>query len=1259
MFSTIDEGIISLKQKALSNLHLKTEIQLTGTLAHIKEKSFVINSEVSFWLAEEKKIPKVLLLQGTAGSGKTQFCQNLEKQLWSKYDDYKVIPLYISLASLKNPISYAIEESLENIGFNQRQIAVLKKEYNFVFILDGYDELYEFRNLHFSNKLSEWHAKTIITCRSEALYFINDYEKYFVPFYRNRRLTIGLQQITINSLSSIQIEEFVTSYVKEDSSVISYPELTMVPGLLPLIETPLLLKAILSTPKHSFSQFKDFYNKVIETRFLWQEQKLKAYDLIDKQADFKVYFWEYCTSLARVMLEHQTNTIAYSQTNPSLFDSSVEESIWWKFFNKDHKIQLIYSGCPLKKSTLNYVKFMDDCLIDYFATYINPHKEQDMFPRSMPVERDETLAQEIEFTRIVIPIIARKLFTKEEIKVQQLADRIVESESFKKSLFNYIELSKTDKHFAIAAANAITGLNNAKISFSGMDFKGISIPEADLSQAILDYTNLEGSDLSSVKLKTAWLRGASLKRSNMDGVYFGELAYISSPNKVNCSVYSPNQQYFAVASNNEIKIYKVNTLTNSLKLDQTFTVLATPDSVNNINPDSDNLWLASGNDENINRIQNRSTQSQTIVVPIPTVYSIIFSSNAQWLASGNSDNTVRVWNLADSTSNKLLTDHTDSVYSVAFSRNNQWLASGSADNTVRLWDLVNPANNQILIGHTHSIYSVAFSYNNQWLASGSSDNTIRIWDLIDFANKQTLTGHTNWVRSVAFSPDNQWLASGSIDKTVRLWSLVDSSSNQILTCHTRPVCSVTFSSDNQWLASGSYDNTVRLWNLKDCSNNQTLAGHTDIVLSVIFSPNNQWLASGSYDNTVRFWNLMDLLSRKNLTVHAHWTLSVAFSPDNQWIASGSSDNMIHLWNLTNTTINRTLVGHTHSVYSVAFSSDNQWLASGNYDSTGQSDNAVRLWNLIDSRNNKMLIGHTSWVLSVAFSPNNQWLASGGADNTIRLWNLVDLTHNQTLTGHTKWVRSVTFSSDNQWLASGGYDNTVHLWNLVKPSKNQTLTDHTSLVVSVAFSHNTEWLASGSYDKTIRIWNLIDPICNQTLTGHTKPVISVAFSHNNQWLASGGHDHFIYIWALAGTNLTNYTWNKILNVQTGISTYSLTYSFVSNHVLLASGGSDDSVRLWEQQYDKLHLIWTSCQTVLCADQTDITSTQLSINNFELLKQRGAIGEPIIKDELASLSSETNPLLFSNPYLLPSNAASSDSNINQSLATDFATKCRLTS
>jgi Pentapeptide repeats (8 copies) len=99
-----------------------------------------------------------------------------------------------------------------------------------------------------------------------------------------------------------------------------------------------------------------------------------------------------------------------------------------------------------------------------------------------------------------------------------LAEIVKEDSSFKEQLFSKIQLSKSDPHMAMIAANAISILNLAKISFSGRDFRGIRIPGACLGEAILANVDLREADLQGANLSKAVLSGALL-----DGAFLSQV----------------------------------------------------------------------------------------------------------------------------------------------------------------------------------------------------------------------------------------------------------------------------------------------------------------------------------------------------------------------------------------------------------------------------------------------------------------------------------------------------------------------------------------------------------------------------------------------------------------------------------------------------------------------------------------------------------------------------------------------------------------
>ena len=73
-------------------------------------------------------------------------------------------PVFINLPSLKDPVTN-LQEHLQNLRFSETEIAALQQE-KLLFIMDGYDELRNYKNLYQLNGLSKWNVKIVITCRS-------------------------------------------------------------------------------------------------------------------------------------------------------------------------------------------------------------------------------------------------------------------------------------------------------------------------------------------------------------------------------------------------------------------------------------------------------------------------------------------------------------------------------------------------------------------------------------------------------------------------------------------------------------------------------------------------------------------------------------------------------------------------------------------------------------------------------------------------------------------------------------------------------------------------------------------------------------------------------------------------------------------------------------------------------------------------------------------------------------------------------------
>jgi len=688
---------------------------------------------------------------------------------------------------------------------------------------------------------------------------------------------------------------------------------------------------------------------------------------------------------------------------------------------------------------------------------------------------------------------------------------------------------------------------------------GARIAGANLRGAILDNTNLEGADLSNATLAGAWLHGTNFKNALLAGIKLGEYPSLLLKDRVYSCCYSRDGRLLAVAAGNNVEIYEAS----SRRLLQT---LASPSRVT----------------------------------------SVHFSPDGTRLASGGHDNTVKLWSVVSGELERTLAGHKNYVNSVHFSPDGMRLASGSKDKTVKLWSVGSGELERTLVGHEHGVTSVQFSPDERHLASGSHDNTVKLWSVGNGTLERTLAGHTSLVESVHFSPDGTRLASGSLDKTVKLWSVSSGTLERTLAGHMGAVTSAHFSPDGARLALGGWDKTVKLWSVGSGTLERTLVGHMSAVTSLHFSPDGTRLASGSEDKTVKLWSVDGGQLERALTGHTSFVESVHFSPDGTRVASGSlSKKTVELWSADSGELERTFAGHKSYVNSVHFSPDGTRVASGS------GDNTVKLWSVSSGELERTLAGHTEYVESVHFSPDGTRVASGSGDKTVKLWSVGSGTLERTLAGHTEYVESVHFSPDGTRLASGSFDRTVKLWSASSGESERTLAGHEHGVSSVQFSPDGTRVASGSFDKTVKLWLVESGELERTLAGHMGGVISLHFSPDGQSLVSAGRDHTLRVWDRLESK-----WGTEFSQLTTLSSNANSISIKQHgdEVLLVSGHDDGSVRCWKliQRDNKpyLQLEWSTSQNALLSQDTDLEGARgLTLDNADLLKQRGAISEPL--------------------------------------------------
>ncbi|KAF9349468.1 hypothetical protein BGX26_012239 [Mortierella sp. AD094] len=1018
---------------------------------------------------------KVLLLLGDSGAGKSTFNRELEGDLWRAYKKYEGrIPVFVTLPAIEKPEQDLIAKQLRNADFSEAQIRELKAYREFVLICDGYDECQQTHNLYTSNRLNqhgEWNAKMVISCRSE--YLGPDYRYLFLPGDRNDRTgTAQFQEAVIAPFSEGKIQDYIEKYVKYVSAkeslwkVEDYSQvIDEIPSLQDLVKNPFLLtlslevlptmvdlgKNLPSTKVTRVALYDEFVEQWIErgkrrlTEKELSEHDRRAFGILSNEG-FSQNAIQFVKDLAVAIFAHQDG-------KPVVQYSSQDKATWKvKFFSHDDGKNLLREACPLRCSGNQY-RFIHRSVLEYGlarAVFEPPSREEDkgssLELAVSPIWR-RSVDRAMSFNyqggeEVLVPIeraiglnspLFRRSYVNEPSILQFLAERVQQEPCFKQQLLDFIEYSKTDNEWSIAAANAITILVRAGVQFNGANLRGLRIPGADLSGGQFNSAQLQGADLRGANLRNIWLRQADLSNAQMANIQFGEWPYLQEEGKVFSCVYSPDRKTCAVGlGDSTIVVYDTATWEKAL----------------------------------------------TLCGHTDKVRSVVYSPSGWQIASGSEDNTVQLWDAQTGAPGPNLSGHADSVTSVAYSPSGQQIASGSEDKTVRLWDAQTGAPGSVLSGHIHRVNSVVYSPSGQQIASGSEDKTVRLWDAQTGAPGPIFSGHTSAVRSVAYSPSGQQIASGSIDKTVRLWDAQTGSPGPILSGHTNGVFSVVYSPSGQQIASGSDDKTVRLWDAQTGAPGSVLSGHANKVNSVVYSPSGQQIASGSEDKTVRLWDAQTGAPDPNLSSHADRVTSVAYSPSGQQIASGSDDHTVRLWDAQTGAPGPIFSGHTGTVRSVVYSPGGQQIASGSIDKT------VRLWNAQTGAPGPILSGHTNGVFSVVYSPSGQQIASGSDDKTVRLWDVQTGAPGSVLSGHANRVNSVVYSPSGQQIASGSEDKTVRLWDARTGAPGPILSGHTNWVTSVAYSPSGQQIASGSTDTTVRFWDSQTGAPGLILSGHT-------------------------------------------------------------------------------------------------------------------------------------------------------------------------------
>ncbi|KAF9354086.1 hypothetical protein BGX34_011228 [Mortierella sp. NVP85] len=678
--------------------------QAMPNIRSLEDSKFPLMEKVKEFLEGDQK---VFLLLGDSGAGKSTFSREFEYELWQSYKNKKDrIPLYISLPSIDKPEQDMIVKQLRKNDFTEPQIRELKYHRKFILICDGYDESQQTHNLYMSNELNMpggWDAQMVISCRSE--YLGDDYRDRFQPGDRNKRSDSPLfQEAVICPFSIDQVHSYIHQYVLLHQPLWRTKDyknaLELIPSLRDLVKNPFLMTLSLEVlprmvdPSQQLSAAHvtrvGLYDCFVEQ---WLERGKKRLGEKDLSRQVKAIFErlsaEGFTANGIGFMKKFAVAVYKEQDGHPVVEylQLVDEGSWKDAFFKDEHKQLLLEASPLTRNG-NQHRFIHRSLLEYaLARAIFDPQDRGNRGASDPVSArrgsvSSTLSFEVfgeeEATVNVVqepdsnsPLMWRS-FVKDHSLLEFLEERVQQEPVFKKQLLSYIEYSKKDKKWRVAAANAITILVRSGCQFNGADLRGIRIPGADLSYGAFDSVLLQEADLRKVNLRGVWMRQADLSRTQMTGVQFGELPYLTENDEVYSCAYSPDGKSLAVSlDNGDINVYSTSS------------------------------W-------EITRALSGHTS---------TVWRVEYSPDGDQLVSCSEDGAVRLWDVDTGKCRHVLNGHAHDVLCVTFSPQGDQVASAGDDETLRIWDVATGECLQTLSGHSEGVLCVAYSPHGDQIAS--------------------------------------------------------------------------------------------------------------------------------------------------------------------------------------------------------------------------------------------------------------------------------------------------------------------------------------------------------------------------------------------------------------------------------------------------------------------------------------------------------------------------------------------------------------
>ncbi|CAD8190165.1 unnamed protein product [Paramecium pentaurelia] len=1156
---------------------------------------------VDEFLQQEKT---VLLIHGMAGSGKTTAAKKIEELIWKlhennrKINKLQLIPIYILLPSLKNPVFSAVEEALQNdYGFDQLQLKeckemLEKKQFRFLLIMDSYDEMKLEniqKNLYINNKINQnWtNPLVIFTTRSEILTNSN-YAQWFAPDDQEK-----LKEIQILKFDQVQKQEYLQKYTIQSIKMLIFE----------IYEWQIQVQ---NREVIDINKFEMCWEKLQSSILKYDLSMSKSETLLNQKQIESILLYLNDDEFIALKSNEAIRSLRINLQklwSVEKYDNMMQQMNLNKFMETPYMMEIIVQVLPemmVKAAEIvnlkqNFIKNFSKMFKDFFKSksmihLYNQQKKNYLIKVSNEVEKetcqenffDQNKKWEVLQVQDCFDSTSTGLQIWEKIDNLQIALEVwnrMEENSIPSQLQISSEFNElSQKLLQIFKLNRGLPIN---------ELNKVEIKKENLIQLVFDALkeqNLTNYDFYDEFINMYHLKQIEKQRSLRKSINIDRFLHDLKQYSIKLAKTMSKKLVTQVQYQQQGLLYK--------------------------DEREEEKWLNEFfNDDGQYGSYKKDIRSCSLIQQKGTNFQFVHKSIQEFLIAADlyevlvlsKDFDIKIFRsiieiltkqrYKEQNCEEFLSsqEHFEIYINVdnlsLFERQqkfNTWQKSiMSIINLIKILKqhdfnqinysteiytetrkfLIKKISSEIKIIEFLKLIVHLTSLDKNLIQSGSNSLNILVEIKVDLTNQFFLNIRIQNTSLIGgnFAKCN---LSGAEFQNINIngmnlngaqlidckWKNLRINDLHQLNGHDGPVNSLCFSPDGIILASGSMDQSIRLWDVGTGQQQSILEGHSNSVQSVCFSPDGSVLASGSDDKTIRLWNFKTGKQILQLNGHHAEVLSVCFSADGSTLASGDGDKTIRLWDIKNGHQKSNLEGHSNNVTSVCFSPDGTNLASASW------DNTIRLWDVKSGQQMLKFDGHISYISSICFSPDGTTLASGSNDKSICLWDIKTGQQKSKLQGHSYGVYSICFSLDGTTLASGSDDNSIRLWDVKTGQQKSKLDGHTNAILSVSFSPDGIKLASACWDNSIRLWDVKTEQQKTQLEGHSSFVSSVCFSPDGTTLASGSNDSSIRLWDVK----TGQQKSKL----DGHSNAVLSVCFSPDGTTLASGSNDKSIRLWD-------------------------------------------------------------------------------------------------